>query len=394
MPVNKTLASFSDFSFKVAFAVYVIGLIVMLAYYVRERMLQEAYEDASRREESQSGGQGAQAQAASDKELVGASATKSGVASEASESGVASVSVGAGTGADDVASTTSAGSSGRGGSRARSLWGRVAHDRPVMSQAELDARQDSVDRLGTFGQGVVFLGLLFHAACVILRGLSAHRFPWGNLYEYVALVSLVAMIVATVVLTKRKNRIMWPWVLTPVVALLFYGGMKLYAASAPVVPALQSYWFPIHVSTVSIGAGFGLISGMCSLAYIVRMFQPVGEEHGILGKIAGPLPSAKRLDRLAYRTAVVAFPIFGLGVIFGAIWAESAWGRFWNWDPKETMSFVTWILYAAYLHARATTGWKDQRAAWINVVAFGIMVFNLFFINLVVSGLHSYAGLN
>ena len=355
-------------------------------------MLQEAYEDASRREESQSGGQGAQT--ASDKELVGASATKSGVASEASESGVASVSVGAGTGADDGASTASADPSSRGGSRARSLWGRVAHDRPVMSQAELDARQDSVDRLGTFGQGVVFLGLLFHAACVILRGLSAHRFPWGNLYEYVALVSLVAMIVATVVLTERKNRIMWPWVLTPVVALLFYGGMKLYAASAPVVPALQSYWFPIHVSTVSIGAGFGLISGMCSLAYIVRMFQPVGEEHGIVGKIAGPLPSAKRLDRLAYRTAVVAFPIFGLGVIFGAIWAESAWGRFWNWDPKETMSFVTWILYAAYLHARATTGWKDQRAAWINVVAFGIMVFNLFFINLVVSGLHSYAGLN
>lgn len=379
MPVNKTLASFSDFSFKVAFAVYVMGLVVMLAYYVRERMLQEAYEDASRREESQSEGQ-----AASDKELVGASATKSGVAS---------VSVGAG--ADDVTSTPSAVSSRRGGtSRAATLWGRVAHDRPVMTQAELDARQDSVDRLGTFGQGVIFLGLLFHAACVILRGLSAHRFPWGNLYEYVALVSLVAMIVATVVLTKRENRIMWPWVLTPVVALLFYGGMKLYAASAPVVPALQSYWFPIHVSTVSIGAGFGLISGMCSLAYIVRMFQPVGKEHGFFGKIAGPLPSAKRLDRLAYRTAVVAFPIFGLGVIFGAIWAESAWGRFWNWDPKETMSFVTWILYAAYLHARATTGWKDQRAAWINVVAFGIMVFNLFFINLVVSGLHSYAGLN
>ena len=393
MPVNKTLASFSDFSFKVAFAVYVIGLIVMLAYYVCERMLQEAYEDASRREESQSGNRSV-GQGASDKELVGASATKSGVASEASESGVASVSVGAGTGTDDAASTTSADSSNRGGSRAASLWGRVAHDRPVMSQAELDARQDSVDRLGTFGQGVIFLGLLFHAACVILRGLSAHRFPWGNLYEYVALVSLVAMIVATVVLTKRENRIMWPWVLTPVVALLFYGGMKLYAASAPVVPALQSYWFPIHVSTVSIGAGFGLISGMCSLAYIVRMFQPVGQEHGFMGKIAGPLPSAKRLDRLAYRTAVVAFPIFGLGVIFGAIWAESAWGRFWNWAPKETMSFVTWILYAAYLHARATTGWKDQRAAWINVVAFGIMVFNLFFINLVVSGLHSYAGLN
>ncbi|MEJ4112921.1 c-type cytochrome biogenesis protein CcsB [Corynebacterium kroppenstedtii] len=381
MPVNKTLASFSDFSFKVAFAVYVIGLIVMLAYYVREQMLQEAFEDARSRTDAQSGS----STSTNDKELVSAGVAGAGCASTASVRGEATASV----------TTGGAGASPRSASSAvGKLWGRVANDRPVLTQAELDGRQDSIDRMGAFGQGIIFLGLLFHAACVVLRGLSAHRFPWGNLYEYVALVSLVAMVVATVVLTKRENRIMWPWVLMPVVALLFYGGMKLYAESAPVVPALQSYWFPIHVSTVSIGAGFGLISGMCSLAYIVRMFQPVGKEHGMVGKIAGPLPTAKRLDRLAYRTAVITFPIFGLGVIFGAIWAESAWGRFWNWDPKESISFVTWILYAAYLHARATSGWKDQRAAWINVVAFGIMVFNLFFINLVVSGLHSYSGLN
>ena len=107
-----------------------------------------------------------------------------------------------------------------------------------------------------------------------------------------------------------------------------------------------------------------------------------------------PLPSAKTLDAIAYRTIIVTVPVFGLGIVLGAIWAESAWGRFWAWDPKETVSLITWMLYAAYLHARATAGWRDAKAAWINILGLATMVFNLFFINLVVSGLHSYAGLN
>lgn len=187
---------------------------------------------------------------------------------------------------------------------------------------------------------------------------------------------------------------MWPWTLTPILALLFFGGTKLYADSAPVVPALQSMWFPIHVSTVSIGASIGMISGVASLLYLIRMSQPRGEEKGFLGALAKPMPSAKLLDTVAYRTAIITVPVFGLGIVLGAIWAESAWGRFWGWDPKETVSFITWILYAAYLHARATAGWRDSKSAWINIVALATMVFNLFFINMVVSGLHSYAGLN
>ena len=105
------------------------------------------------------------------------------------------------------------------------------------------------------------------------------------------------------------------------------------------------------------------------------------------------MPTAKKLDQIAYRIGVIALPTLGLGIIFGAIWAESAWNRFWGWDPKETMSFVTWILYAAYLHARQTPAFR-KAAPWINVLATAAMIFNLFFINLVVSGLHSYAGLN
>ncbi len=110
-------------------------------------------------------------------------------------------------------------------------------------------------------------------------------------------------------------------------------------------------------------------------------------------RVVDRIPSADTLDRLAYKCVVFGFPLFGLGVICGAIWAESAWGRFWGWDPKETVSFIAWVIYAAYLHARATAGWRNNAAAWINVAGFVALLFNLFIINLVVSGLHSYAGL-
>ena len=106
------------------------------------------------------------------------------------------------------------------------------------------------------------------------------------------------------------------------------------------------------------------------------------------------MPSAEALDRLAYRVTIVGFPLYTFAVIAGAIWAEAAWGRFWGWDPKETVAFVAWVVYAAYLHARATAGWRSGGAAWVNVVGLAAVVFNLFFINLVVAGLHSYAGVN
>ena len=138
----------------------------------------------------------------------------------------------------------------------------------------------------------------------------------------------------------------------------------------------------------------GIISGVFALLYLLRMWQPRGEEHGFFGAIARPLPDAKTLDQIAYKTAVVTLPLFGIGIVFGAIWAEVAWGRFWGWDAKETVSMITWILYAAYLHARATAGWKSTAAAWINVFALCMTIFNMTYVNTVIAGLHSYAGLN
>jgi cytochrome c-type biogenesis protein CcsB len=186
---------------------------------------------------------------------------------------------------------------------------------------------------------------------------------------------------------------LWVFVLVPVLILLTVSGRWLYTNAAPVMPALQSYWLPIHVSVVSIGSGVFLVAGVASILFLLKM-SPLGRPgaDGALARIVARLPDAQTLDRIAYRTTIFAFPVFGFGVIFGAIWAEEAWGRYWGWDPKETVSFIAWVVYAAYLHARSTAGWRDKKAAWINVVGFVAMVFNLFFINLVTVGLHSYAG--
>ena len=188
----------------------------------------------------------------------------------------------------------------------------------------------------------------------------------------------------------------FPALLLPVLILLTISGRWLYADAAPVMPALQSYWLPIHVSVVSLGSGVFLVAGIASILFLLRTSRlgdpdPEGSE-GALARVVQRFPDAQTLDRIAYRTTIFAFPVFGFGVIFGAIWAEQAWGRYWGWDPKETVSFVAWVVYATYLHARSTAGWRDRKAAWINVVGFVAMVFNLFFVNLVTVGLHSYAG--
>jgi cytochrome c-type biogenesis protein CcsB len=249
------------------------------------------------------------------------------------------------------------------------------------------------ERVGRAGLGLVYLGMGLLLACIVLRGLATMRAPWGNMYEFINLTCMSGLVAAAAVLRRPQYRPLWVFVLLPVLILLTVSGRWLYTNAAPVMPALQSYWLPIHVSVVSLGSGVFLVAGVASILFLLKMSR-LGEPgaQGPAARIVHKLPDAQTLDRIAYRTTVFAFPVFGFGVIFGAIWAEEAWGRYWGWDPKETVSFIAWVVYAAYLHARSTAGWRDKKAAWINVVGFVAMVFNLFFINLVTVGLHSYAG--
>lgn len=251
------------------------------------------------------------------------------------------------------------------------------------------------ERVGKAGLSMVYVGIALLFVCIVLRGLATARVPWGNMYEFINLTSFCGLIAASIVLRKPQYRALWVFVLVPVLILLTVSGRWLYTNAAPVMPALQSYWLPIHVSVVSLGSGVFLVAGVASILFLLKM-SPLADpdRDGRLAQIVQRLPDAQTLDRIAYRTTIFAFPIFGFGVIFGAIWAEEAWGRYWGWDPKETVSFIAWVVYAAYLHARSTAGWRDKKAAWINVVGFVAMVFNLFFINLVTVGLHSYAGVS
>ncbi|GAS97628.1 cytochrome c assembly protein [Mycolicibacterium canariasense] len=247
------------------------------------------------------------------------------------------------------------------------------------------------ERIGRAGLALVYVGIALLAACIVLRGLATARVPWGNMYEFINLTCFCGLIAGVIVLRKPQFRALWVFVLVPVLILLTVSGRWLYTNAAPVMPALQSYWLPIHVSVVSLGSGVFLVAGVASILFLLKM-SPLADRDNGFGRMIRRLPDGQTLDRIAYRTTIFAFPIFGFGVIFGAIWAEEAWGRYWGWDPKETVSFIAWVVYAAYLHARSTAGWRDRKAAWINVVGFVAMVFNLFFINLVTVGLHSYAG--
>ncbi|MUL66561.1 c-type cytochrome biogenesis protein CcsB [Mycobacterium sp. CBMA 234] len=256
----------------------------------------------------------------------------------------------------------------------------------------VDAPARTVDeRIGRVGLSLVYVGIAMLFVCIVLRGVATMRVPWGNMYEFINLTSFCGLVAAAIVLRKPQFRALWVFVLVPELILLAVSVKYLYTNAAPVMPALQSYWLPIHVSVVSLGSGVFLVGGVASILFLLKM-SPLAEQDSGFGRMIQRLPDAQTLDRIAYRTTIFAFPIFGFGVIFGAIWAEEAWGRYWGWDPKETVSFVAWVVYAAYLHARSTAGWRDKKSAWINVVGFVAMVFNLFFINLVTVGLHSYAG--
>ncbi len=254
-------------------------------------------------------------------------------------------------------------------------------------------------RLGRIGLAATVLGALLQVASLTARGIAAGRAPWGNMFEFASGVCLVAVVAYLFLLTQAPRlRHLGLFVLIPIVFVLVYAGLELYAEAAPLVAALRSYWLVIHVAAAIIACGIWFVSGVMAALYLVRQRY----ERGLVEQEAPPrpiaalgprLPEAAVLDRISYRLVAFAFPIFTFAVIAGAIWAESAWGRFWGWDPKETWALIAWLVYACYLHARATAGWKGVRAAQINLLGFFAMTFNFLVINMVVSGLHSYAGL-
>ena len=193
-------------------------------------------------------------------------------------------------------------------------------------------------------------------------------------------------------LALRKYDLRWLGLLVSVSVLLTIGTAitVLYVPSAPLVPALKSEWLVIHVSTAIISGGVFLLSNVIASAYLYldRM-----EKKGERTPWAKRLPDLETLDLLSYRLVAFVFPLWTFSVISGAIWAESAWGRYWGCDPKETWAFITCVAYAAYLHARVTVGWRGRRAAWLCLFAGSTFLFNYVYVNVWGTGKHTYSGL-
>jgi cytochrome c-type biogenesis protein CcsB len=278
-------------------------------------------------------------------------------------------------------------------------------------------------RVWVVASGLAYAGVAAHLVSVVTRGLAADRVPWGNMYEYSSMVGLLVVAGYLVVERLAKVRSLGGFALGAAV-LAMAGATMVYVTPGPLVPALNSYWIRIHVVAAMTGSSLFILGFVFTALFLVRdrkerreaarvekepapALAAVGSGGGLPHDLAaspdepddrsnleprrGWLPAAAVLDRLAYRTIAFGFPIWTFAVIAGAIWAEQAWGRYWGWDPKEVWSFITWVVFAAYLHARATVGWRGRRAAVIAVVGFAALVFNLYAVNLVISGLHSYA---
>jgi cytochrome c-type biogenesis protein CcsB len=247
---------------------------------------------------------------------------------------------------------------------------------------------------GRAAMALTVVGWLAHLGCVVARGLAAHRVPWGNMYEFVLAVTLVGATAWLVLLVRRPTiRPLGLFVTLALVILLGIDGMKLYTAVEPLVPALNSYWLKIHVTAAITASGVLMIGFVAAALTLVRTGYEAGKRR-FPYSLGDRLPAADGLERLTFRLHAFAFPIWTFAIICGAIWAEAAWGRYWGWDPKETWAFIAWVIYAGYLHARATPSVKRTIATWIAVLGWGAMMVNLFVVNLVVSGLHSYAGVN
>jgi len=248
-------------------------------------------------------------------------------------------------------------------------------------------RTEKVARIAT---AMMVLGFILLFAGVITRGISAGRVPWGNMYEF-SITGALAFTGAYLG-ALRKYDLRWLGLLVSISALLTLGTAVtvLYVPSAPLVPALKSPWLVIHVSTAIISGGVFLLANVIAAAYL---YLDKMESNGERTAWAKRLPSLELLDQLSYRLVAFVFPLWTFSVIAGAIWAESAWGRYWGWDPKETWAFITWVAYAAYLHARVTIGWRGRRAAWLCLFAGSTFLFNYVYVNIWGTGKHTYSGL-
>ena len=247
------------------------------------------------------------------------------------------------------------------------------------------------------GTSLTVLAWVFHLAAAVTRGIAAGRVPWANNYEFAMMGTLLVVTVFLIVLTRLDVRYLGAFVLGLVVVLLGLASTNFYVEVTPLTEPLKSVWLVIHVFVASLATA--LLALACALS-IVQLLQHRRERRLAEGAEKAGLsflrtvPSATRLENMAYRFTIVGFICWTFTLIAGAIWAQDAWSRFWGFDVKETWTFIIWVLYAGYIHARATRGWRGVPSAWLSIVGFCAVIFNFTIVNIFFKGLHAYSGLS
>lgn len=280
-------------------------------------------------------------------------------------------------------------------------------DESVSTRGTTPLAKPGAKALG-IGRATMLVGLMIHLVGVVTRGIDAGHPPWSSMYEFTITGSMVG--VAVFLLVQRRRDITY---IAPAVAgfaaFAVVSALRVwYRDTVGLAPALDSYWLVIHVPIAIIASGIFGVSGAASMLQVMRIdrdreLKPRGRFLGWLNlphraakshaaRWLEAVPAPQVLESLTFRLNAVGFVLWTFTVMSGAMWAEHAWGRYWGWDPKEVWSFVIWVLYAAYLHARTTQGWAGRRAAWLAIGGFIAIVLNFTLVNLYVQGLHAYAG--
>jgi cytochrome c-type biogenesis protein CcsB len=241
--------------------------------------------------------------------------------------------------------------------------------------------------LSKIAGAVVSFGFASHTLAIVTRYFEAGYTPVTNLYESLSFFAWMIIGLLLVANFKYKVKVLGSF-LTPMALILMLFALALPKEILPLAPVLNSFWHPFHVIFAFLGNAIFTLTFFFGVMYLIQEHQLKAKK---MGAIAKRLPSLSLLDDLSYLSLKFGFPLLTLGIITGAVWAEYAWGRYWNWDPKETWSLITWLLYAALLHQRLTVGWRGRKAAIMAIVGLVAVLFTFLGVNLLLPGLHTYA---
>jgi len=259
---------------------------------------------------------------------------------------------------------------------------------PAVPAASVTGRASRYQRTA---YALVIVAWVVHVAALVLRGVASGRVPWSDLYEFVLTGTAIMAGVFIVIQVWRDVKFLGAYITAIVVLLMGLASVNFYVPVGPLNPALQSAWLVIHVFVATLGTGFFAVGGGLSIAQLLQSRREAGGLTRV--PLLATFPNSEALENIAYRVIVVGFAFWTFTLIAGAIWASYAWGRYWGWDTKEVWTFIIWVVFAGYIHARATRGWRGSRSAWLAIIGFTAVMFNFTIVNLFFKGLHAYTGI-